>query len=138
MRGHDSQSIQAALDYFDQALKADPKFALAYTGVADASLQMNSIKKDSFWTEKALAAAQQAQQLNDKLPEVHATLGSVYSDDRQVLGSIAELNRALSLAPNSDDFYRRLGIVHLDNGNYSQALEAFQKAIHLIRTSGEL
>ena len=85
MRGHDSKSIQSALDYFDQALKADPKFALAYTGVADASLRMNSIKKDSFWTQKALAAAQQAQQLNDKLPEVHATLGNVYQGNGQIL-----------------------------------------------------
>ena len=111
------KAIQSALDYFDQALKADPKFALAYTGVADASLRMNSIKKDSFWTQKALAAAQQAQQLNDKLPEVHATLGSVYRATGKYSEAVAELNRALSLAPNSDEFYRRLGDVYLDSGN---------------------
>ena len=40
LRGDDAKSVQAALDYFDQALKADPKFALAYAGVADASLHM--------------------------------------------------------------------------------------------------
>ncbi|MGC2330759.1 MAG: tetratricopeptide repeat protein, partial [Candidatus Acidiferrales bacterium] len=131
LRGHDPKSIQAALDYFDQALKQDPKFALAYTGVADASLQMNSIKKDSLWTEKALAAAQQAEALNDKLPEVHATLGSVYRATGKYSEAVAELNRALSLAPNSDDFYRRLGDVQLDSGNVTQALEAFKKAIQL-------
>jgi serine/threonine protein kinase/Tfp pilus assembly protein PilF len=131
LRGHDSKSIQSALDYFDQALKADPRFALAYTGVADASLRMNSIKKDSFWTEKALAAAQQAEQLNDKLPEVHATLGSVYRSTGKYSESIAELRRALSLAPNSDEFYRRLGDVYLDSGDNAQALVALQKAIQL-------
>ena len=131
MRGHDSKSIQSALDYFDQALKADPKFALAYAGIADASLRMNSIKKDSLWTEKALAAAQQAQQLNDKLPEVHATLGSVYRATGKYSESIAELRRALSLAPNSDEFYRRLGDVYLNSGDNAQALEALQKAIQL-------
>lgn len=131
MRGHDNKSIQSALDYFNQALKADPKFSLAYTGVADASLRMNSIKKDSFWTQKALAAAQQAQQLNDKLPEVHATLGSVYRATGKYSKSVAELNRALSLAPNSDEFYRRLGDVELDSGNSAQALDAFQKAVQL-------
>jgi eukaryotic-like serine/threonine-protein kinase len=131
MRGHDSKSIQSALDYFDQALKTDPKFALAYTGVADASLRMNSIKKDSFWTQKALGAAQQAQQLNDKLPEVHALLGSVYRATGKYSEAVAELSRALSLAPNSDDFYRRLGDVYLDSGNSAQALEAFQKAVQL-------
>jgi serine/threonine-protein kinase len=131
MRGHDSKNIQSALDYFDQALKTDPKFALAYTGVADASLRMNSIKKDSFWTQKALAAAQQAQQLNDKLPEVHALLGSVYRATGKYSEAVAELSRALSLAPNSDDFYRRLGDVYLDSGNSAQALDAFQKAVQL-------
>jgi serine/threonine protein kinase/tetratricopeptide (TPR) repeat protein len=131
MRGDNSKSIQAALDYFDQALRADPKFALAYTGIADASLRMNGIKKDNLWTQKALAAAQQAQQLNDKLPEVHATLGGVYRATGKYSEAVAELNRALSLAPNSDDFYRRLGTVYLDSGNTSQALVAFQKAIQL-------
>jgi tetratricopeptide (TPR) repeat protein len=131
MRGHGDKSIQSALDYFDQALKADPKFALAYTGVADASLRMNSIKKDSFWTQKALGAAQQAQQLNDKLPEVHATLGSVYSATGKYSEAVAELTRALSLAPNSDEFYRRLGDVQLNSGNNAQALVAFQKAVQL-------
>lgn len=131
LRGHDEKSYQSALDFFDQALKADPRFTLAYAGIADASLRMNSIKKDSLWTEKALAAAQQAQQLNDKLPEVHATLGSVYTATGKYAEAVVELNRALSLAPNSDDFYRRLGNVYLDSGDIARALEAFQKAVKL-------
>ena len=131
MRGDDIKSVQSALDYFDQALKADPKFALAHTGVADASLRMNSMKKDSLWTQKALAAAQQAQQLNDKLPEVHATLGSVYRATGKYSEAVAELKRALSLEPNSDDTYRKLGSTYLKSGNGPAAIEAFQKAVQL-------
>jgi serine/threonine-protein kinase len=131
MRGHDLKTIQAALDFFDQALKEDPKFALAYTGIAEASLRMNSIKKDSLWTQKALAAAQQAQQLNDKLPEVHATLGSVYRATGKYSEAIAELNRALALAPNSDEAYRRLGDTYLNSGNGPAAIGALQKAVQL-------
>jgi eukaryotic-like serine/threonine-protein kinase len=131
LRGHDEKSYQSALDFFDQALRADSKFALAYSGMADASLRMNSIRKDSLWTQKALAAAQQAQLLNDKLPEVHATLGNVYRATGKYSESVAELNRAISLAPNSDEFYRRLGDVYLDSGNNAKALEAYQKAVQL-------
>jgi serine/threonine-protein kinase len=131
LRGHDPKSIQAALDFFDQALKEDPKFALAYTGIAEASLRMNSIKKDSLWTQKALAAAQQAQQLNDKLPEVHATLGSVYRATGKYSEAVAELKRALSLAPNSDDAYRKLGSTYMQSGNGAAAIEALQKAVQL-------
>ena len=131
MRGHGATSIQSALDYFDQALKADPKFALAYTGVADASLRMNSIQKDSLWTQKALAAAQQAQQLNDKLPEVHATLGAAYRATGKYSEAVAELNHAISLAPSSDDAYRKLGDTYLTSGNGRAAIEALQKAVEL-------
>jgi eukaryotic-like serine/threonine-protein kinase len=131
LRTHDAKSVQTALDYFDEALKSDRTFALAYTGVADASLRMYRTKKDSFWTQKALAAAQQAQQLNDKLPEVHATLGSVYRATGKYSEAIAELKRAISLAANSDEGYRRLGEAYVASGNGAQAIEAFQKAIQL-------
>jgi serine/threonine-protein kinase len=131
LRGHDGKSIQAALDYFDQALKSDRTFALAYTGVADASLRMYRTKKDGFWTQKALAAAQQAEQLNDKLPEVHSTMGSVYRVTGKYSEAITELKRSISLAPNSDEAYRRLGSAYLESGQGKEAIEAFQKAIQL-------
>jgi eukaryotic-like serine/threonine-protein kinase len=131
LRGHDAKSIQSAMDFFDQALKNDRTFALAYAGMADASLRMYGIKKDSLWTQKALAAAQQAQQLNEKLPEVHSALGAVYSTTGKYTEAIAELKRALALAPSSDDAYRRLGSAYLASGNGPQAVEAFQKAISL-------
>ena len=131
MRGHDQKSIQSALDYFDQALRMDPKFALAYAGMADASLRMNTIRKDSLWTQKALADAQQAQQLNDKLPEVHATLGSVYRATGKYSEAVGELKRALALAPNSDQAYRLLGDTYLKSGNGAAAIDALQKAVQL-------
>jgi eukaryotic-like serine/threonine-protein kinase len=131
LRGHDAKSIQSALDFFDQALKNDQSFALAYAGIADASLRMYGLTKDSLWTQKALAAAQQAQQLNEKLPEVHSALGAVYSTTGKYSEAISELNRSLALSPNSDEAYRRLGDAYLLSGNGAQATEALQKAIAL-------
>jgi tetratricopeptide (TPR) repeat protein len=131
LRVNDAKSIQTALDYFNQALKQDPKFALAYTGVAQASLRMYGITNDGFWTQKALAAAQQALQLNDKLPEVHSMLGSVYRATGKYSEAIAELNRAQALAPNSDEVYWRLGNVYLSQGDMPHAIGAFQKAVEL-------
>jgi tetratricopeptide (TPR) repeat protein len=131
MRQNDVQSVQAALDFFDQALKQDPRFALAYTGVGQASLRMYGIKKDAFWTQKALGAAEQARQLNDNLPEVHFTLGSVYRATGRYSEAVAELKRAQALAPNSDEVYRRLGSVYLATGDTARAIEAYQKAIEL-------
>ncbi len=131
LRVNDAKSIQTALDYFNQAVKQDPKFALAYTGVAQASLRMYGLTKDGFWTQKAQAAAQQALQLNDKLPEVHSTLGSVYRATGKYSEAIAELNRAQALAPNSDEVYWRLGTVYMSKGDMSHAVESYQKAVQL-------
>lgn len=127
----DPKSIQQALDYFDQGLKQDTKFALAYTGIAEASLRMYHIKKDSFWTEKALAAAQQADQLNDNLTEVHMALGNVYSTTGKYVEAVAELKRALTLTPNSEDAYRSLGDAYMRSGDSARAIEAYQKTIQL-------
>ena len=131
LRGHQARDIQSALDYFNQAVAKDSSFALAYTGVADASLRMYGVKKDNFWTEKALAAAEQAQQLNDKLPEVHFILGSAYGATGKYSEAVAELKRAIALAPQSDEAYRRLGDAYLQSGNAQSAMQAFQKAIQI-------
>src|SRR5216683_3337463 len=132
MRGQqDVKNIQSAIDYYEQAVKKDPAFALAYAGVADASLVMYNEKKDSFWSQKALAAAQQAERLNNNLPEIHFSLGSVYTASGKSAEAVAELKRALELAPNSDEGYRGLGKAYLSLGQKALALQAYQKAIEL-------
>jgi len=132
MRGQqDVKNIQTAIGYYEQALKKDANFALAYAGVAEASLVMYHEKKDSFWSQKALAAAQQAERLNDNLPEVHFSLGDVYTASGKGAEAVSELNRALQLAPNSDDGYRGLGRAYLALGQKDRGLEAYQKAIEL-------
>ena len=132
MRGQLSpKNIQSAIDHFSTALRKDPKFALAYAGLADASLRMYEENRDSFWTEKALNAAKQAQALNDKLPEVHFSLGSAYAATGQLTQAISELKRAQELAPNSDEGYRRLGSAYLAAGQKEQAIRALEKAVEM-------
>jgi serine/threonine protein kinase/tetratricopeptide (TPR) repeat protein len=127
----DPKKIQAAIDLFDQAIKQDPGFALAYTGMADASLLMYREKKDRFWSEKAIASAQQAERMNDNLPEVHFSLGTAYAATGQTAQAISELKRGLQLAPNSDEAYRRLGTAYQTIGQKDDAIKALQKAVEI-------
>jgi serine/threonine-protein kinase len=132
MRGQqDVNNIKEAIGFYEEALKKDQTFALAYAGIADATLVMYSQKKDSFWTQKALGAAQQAQRLNDNLPEVHFSLGNVYTASGKRVEAIAELKRALDLAPNSDDGYRAIGKAYLTLGQKGLGLQAYQKAVEI-------
>jgi tetratricopeptide (TPR) repeat protein/TolB-like protein/tRNA A-37 threonylcarbamoyl transferase component Bud32 len=123
------KGAQTAMDYFQDGVKKDPGFALAYTGLADASLTMYVEKKDPFWAQKALSAAQRAEQLKDNIPEVHFSLGSVLARTGKTPEAIAEFKRGLQLAPNSDDGYVRLGHVYMDSGQKDEAIAAYKKAI---------
>jgi len=130
MRGsQDIRNVQAAIRFYEDALKKDARFALAYTGMADASLVMYREKKDSLWSEKALAAAQQAERINPNLAEVRFSLGSVYGATGKTAEAVAELKRALDLAPNSGEGYRRLGNAYMAGGQKNEAIQAFQQAV---------
>jgi tetratricopeptide (TPR) repeat protein/TolB-like protein len=132
MRGQlDVRNVETAIGYFEGAVKKDPGFALAYTGLADASLRMYREKKDGIWAQKALSASQQAARLDDNLPEVHAALGGVYSATGRSTEAIAELRRSLDLAPNSDEAYRRLGDAYRASGRKEDAIQAYRKGIEV-------
>ena len=131
LRGHDVKSIQAALDEFERALHEDPVFVLSYAGTADAYLRMYDLTKDKIWIQKAIRASQEAQQLDDGLPEVHFVLGKAYDADGKFTEAIAEFQRAISLAPTSDEAYRQLGEAYLHSGDSAHAIEAFQKALQI-------
>jgi tetratricopeptide (TPR) repeat protein/TolB-like protein/tRNA A-37 threonylcarbamoyl transferase component Bud32 len=132
LKGPDrTKAAQAALDFFQQAIQKDSGFALAYTGVSDASLLMYENSKDSFWAQKATGAAQRAEQLKDNLPEVHFALGSVYQQTGQTTQAIAEFDRGLKLAPNSDTGYMRMGQAYAQAGQQEQAIATFKKGIEV-------
>lgn len=127
--GHGQDAYKQAVGLFEQAIDKDPNFALAYTGLADSSVKMWNETKESIWTQKASLAAQQAQRLSSNLPEVHMSLGTVYSNTGRNAEAIAELKKALELAPNSDEVYRNLGEAYSRSGQSAEAIAAHQKAI---------
>jgi len=126
---HDTSGIRPAVALFEQAIDKDPNFALAYTGLADSSLRMYGETKESVWAQKATLSAQQAERLSNNLPEVHISLGSVYSATGKNTEAVTELRRALELAPNSDEAYRNLGDAYIRSGQSDDGIAAFQKAV---------
>ncbi len=125
----DEVSVMTAVDFYAKALAKDPHFGLAYAALADASMFMYDLKKDSFWTEKALHAAGEAEHWSPEIAESHVAMGSAYRATGRTNEAISEFQHALELAPNSDEAYRRLASAFKNAGTKAEALKYYRKAI---------
>ncbi len=133
MRGYPhARTVQRAIVNYESAISQDASFALAYAGLADADVQMYNLTLDRIWSDKAVAAAQQAQRLNvNNLPDVSISLGNVYNDTGRTAEAIQVLQSALERVPNSDEGYRHLGAAYLLSGQKELSLKAYEKAIQI-------
>jgi TolB-like protein len=98
------ESYLKAIERYRQAIDRDPKFALAYSGLADAYayLTENFAAHPKDVMPKAKEAAEKAVSLDDSLGEAHTSLGIVkldYEWDRE--GAQREFLRAMQLSPGS-------------------------------------
>jgi DNA-binding winged helix-turn-helix (wHTH) protein/TolB-like protein/tetratricopeptide (TPR) repeat protein len=125
---------EIGISYFGQAIEADPNYALAYAGLADAyrGLAVGGETPSAEAFPKAKAAAVRAIALDETLAEAHANLGHIiFWYDWDWAAAEAEHKRALELDPNSADtlqFYAHL----LSNiGRHPEALEKIKRAREL-------
>jgi len=75
------EDMRQAIDYFEQAVRLDPNYALAYAGLADtyAVMEVNSQVAPGTGTARAREYAQKALSLDDSLAGPYAALGLVES-----------------------------------------------------------
>lgn len=92
-----------AIEYFEAAIAADPRFALAYAGIADCRnfLSIYSAVPPSAGYPKAAIAATQALELDETLAEAHTSLAYAMLNYRWDFTHAEQgFRRALALAPN--------------------------------------
>ena len=92
-----SGAIAGAIDYFQQAVREDPSFALAYSGLADCYWVGWGSKVNIPLAEQY---ARKAVSLQPELAEGHVSLGVVLSAQHHMAEAGKELRRALDLNPN--------------------------------------
>lgn len=131
-------SLEKAIEAFEQALKADPEYAPAHSGMADAWNLLGYLgflpAREAF--PKSKAAALRALQLDDTLGEAHLSLAKTklfYIWDWPACER--EINRALELSPNFADTHGMNGAYLTAMGRFDEALAARQRALELDPTS---
>ena len=91
------------LDYFQKAIARDPKYALAYAGVADSFVVLGHHARlpPKEALPKAKAAALKALELDPSIAEAHTSLAIVkFSSDWDWSGAEREFKEAIALNPN--------------------------------------
>ena len=124
--------LMRSVEFFKQAIAADPKYALAYAGLADAYNVLGSLGYDvlppSEVVLKAKPAAQRALELDDQLAEAHAAMGFVlrYEWDRD--GAGREHERSVALDSNYATGRQWLASHYWTLGRFDDALAQLEAA----------
>ena len=129
------ENLRQAIGFYEQAIARDPKYALAYSGLAEAYVLLPAYTatapQDAYPTAKA--AALKALQLDEKLAEAHTALGLLLCNgDLDMAGSISEFQRAIALNPNyatAHHWYGNGPLLAL--GRFDEAIAEGKRAIEL-------
>ena len=113
--------FKKAIEYLQQAIGKDPKYALAYAGLADSYLFLGS-----YWVEalsEAKAAALKAIELDPTLAEAHVALGHIKLWlDWDWPAAEVEFKQGIALNPNS-------ALAHNEYAMYLAAMGRLDEAI---------
>jgi tetratricopeptide (TPR) repeat protein len=129
-------NAREAVKLYEEAVKKDPKFALAYVEMARAWLSLGYSDSDGMSNEQivppAKAALQKALELDENLAEAHLALASVcFSLDYNWEKAEAEYKRALTLRPDN-------AAAHTSYAAYLGAMGRFDDAVAEAKKGAEL
>jgi DNA-binding winged helix-turn-helix (wHTH) protein/TolB-like protein len=95
--------LEKAIEEFNEALKRDPRYALAYVGLADSygALAVYGYKPMTDSYPRAREAAEKALKIDDTLGEAHTSMGVLFADYyREWARAEQHYRRAIDLSPN--------------------------------------
>jgi TolB-like protein/Tfp pilus assembly protein PilF len=127
------EDVKKAMEYFEQAVREDPGFALGYAGQADCAIVLRSnlnIDPEENLA-KAKALSERALQLDPTLAEAHTTLGSIYEAEYNLYRAEKEFKMAISLKPSYATTHQWYSEILLSELRWDEALKESEKAVEL-------
>lgn len=127
------EGVLAAIEIFHEAVKVDPEYAQAWSGLADAySLAFfNDFMSEEEARSKAREAVVKALELDDKLAEAHASLGIMLLGELKFEKAQKEFKRAIELNPNYAPAHHWYSNCLVDLGRIRDSTDEIEKAHEL-------
>jgi TolB-like protein/tetratricopeptide (TPR) repeat protein len=127
-------ALRKAIEYFQEAIARDPRYALAYSGLADVHCTMaTSYNKRVAPREayaRARAAALRAVEIDAELSEAHASLGQILVQfDWDWAGAEREFRRALELNPSNGVALHWRSHCYLAQGRFDESARDAVRAL---------
>ena len=125
--------LQQSLDYFQQAIQRDPRYALAYAGQADAYALLAdfNVLPTREVLPKLKTAANKALELDDSLAEAHTSLAWAKFHDWDWAGAEKEFKRAIELNTSYTTAHSWYGEYLMALGRFDPAQVEFNRAYEL-------
>jgi len=127
------EGFDRAIELFDEAIRIDPEYALAYAGKAECYCMLAiHLARPAEFVEIARAAAEKAVELNDAVPEAHSALGwiaTVYDYDYEAAETA--FKRAIAFDPGYATAHNWYGVMLAFTGRNDEAVEIMTRAQQL-------
>jgi len=134
---HTADDTRKAIDYYEEAIRLDPGYALAHAKLSSAAdtLAFNyvvPVQEREEAIAKAHASARSALDLAPNLPEAHSALGTVLQTlDLNLVAAEAEFRRAVELGPQNASALANLASLLGDLGRLDESITLRQRAIEI-------
>jgi len=129
------EGIRKGIEYFTEAIKLDPNYALAYAGIADSYALLGAIEYSALppheAMQKAREAALRALAIDDTLAEAHASLAYVRIYDWNWTEAEKEYRRSIELNPNYATAHHWYGHFLTAMGRQTEAIVELMRAREL-------
>jgi TolB-like protein/DNA-binding winged helix-turn-helix (wHTH) protein/Flp pilus assembly protein TadD len=131
-----AQPLNMAKSYFEESIRKDPGFALAYSGLADSYVYLAFFGQGQLPPDRAHRSAKEALrkalQLDDSIGEAHDTLGLLsWRFEWNWDAAEREFNQAIALAPS-------YSCAHEDRAEYLSFVGRRAEALAEVAKSNEL
>src|SRR5437588_2897809 len=130
----DDSNLERAIQSYQEAVKVDPSFVLAW-------VRLSFMHSNSYWighdpSSARLAAAKDAADralaLDPNLPETHLALGYYrYYGQHDFAGALAEFQQAEQGLPNNLDVIRGIALIQRRLGHWDEAIAELRRAVEL-------